>query len=155
MVPMAFPEESMDDVFKPSGSLRTDLLSDTAARAVDESVRLARETRWDSARSPPVFMGLLSASDPRVCNWCERLGADLPKLLGQFQELFHQEEVESEELVILNREFLSDNVIRLLREAYNRAAANHRSKITSMDLLITLLTAPNSIVAESFERINI
>ncbi len=152
---MATPEEFTADVFQPGGRLRQELLTDSAARAVDESVRLARETRWDSVRSPHVFMGLLAASDPRVCNWCHRLGADLPKLLGQFQELFHQEEVESEELVVLNREFLSDNVIRLLREAYNRAAANHRSKITSMDLLITLLTAPNSIVAECFERINI
>ncbi len=89
---MAFPDESMDDVFKPGGSLRTDLLSDTAAKAVDESIRMARETRWDSVRSPHVFMGLLAACDPGVRDWGKRLGADLPKLLGQFQELFHQEE---------------------------------------------------------------
>jgi ATP-dependent Clp protease ATP-binding subunit ClpA len=155
MVVMAFPDESMDDVFQPGGRLRKDLLSDTAAKAVDESVRMARETRWDSVRSPHVFMGLLAASDPGVCDWGKRLGADLPKLLGQFQELFHQEEGEAEGVLVLNREFLSDNVIRLLRDAYNRAGQNQRNKVTSMDLLISLLTAPNSIVAECFERIGV
>src|SRR5262249_7812092 len=112
-------------------------------------------TRWDSVRSPHVFMGLLAEPDPGVCNWGERLGADLPKLLGQFQELFHQDEGEAEAIIALNREFLSDNVIRLLREAFNRASDHRRPRITPMDLLISLLTASNSIVAECFERIGV
>jgi ATP-dependent Clp protease ATP-binding subunit ClpA len=152
---MASPEESMDDIFLPSGGLRPDLVSDTAAGALQESLKMARATRWDSVRSPHVFMGLLAAPDSGVHHWGERLGADLPKLLDQFRELFHQEEGDSEAILVLNREFLSDNVIRLLREAFNRAADNHRQKITPMDLLISLLTAPNSIVAECFERIGV
>lgn len=152
---MASSEEAMDDIFLPSGGLRNDLVTDTAAGALKESIRMARATRWDSVRSPHVFMGLLAAPDSGVHNWGERLGADLPKLLEQFRELFHQEEGESEAVLVLNREFLSDNVIRLLREACNRAADNRRQKITPMDLLISLLTAPNSIVAECFERIGV
>jgi ATP-dependent Clp protease ATP-binding subunit ClpA len=132
-----------------------ELLNDAAAQALQESIRLARETRWDSVRSPHVFMGLLAAPHEGVRTWGERLGADLPKLLGQFQELFHQEEGEPEPVIALNREFLSDNVIRLLREAHNRATDNSRPQVTSMDLLISLLTAPNSIVAECFERIGV
>ena len=58
-------------------------------------------------------------------------------------------------MLVLNREFLSDNVIRLLREAYNRATDHDRPHITPMDLLISLLTASNSIVAECFERIGV
>ena len=58
-------------------------------------------------------------------------------------------------VVDAHREFLSDNVIRLLREAYNRAVDHRRCKITPMDLLISLLTASNSIVAECFERIGV
>ncbi len=100
-------------------------------------------------------MGLLAVPDPSVRNWGERLQADLPKLLGQFQELFHQEEGEEEAVLVLNREFLSDNVIRLLRDAYTRAVDHQRCKITPMDLLISLLTAANSIVAECFERIGV
>ena len=93
--------------------------------------------------------------DASVRNWGDRLQADLAKLLGQFQELFHQEEGEAEAVLCLNREFLSDNVIRLLRDSYNRATDHERSSITPMDLLITLLTASNSIVAECFERIGV
>jgi ATP-dependent Clp protease ATP-binding subunit ClpA len=152
---MSAPDGSMEDIFMPGGRLRVDLLDHAAAEAVNESLRLARETRWDSVRSPHVFMGILAVPDERVRNWGERLGADLPKLLGQFQELFHQEEGEREAILVLNREFLSDNVLRLLREAYHRAVENQRSQITTMDLLISLLTAPNSIVAECFERIGL
>jgi ATP-dependent Clp protease ATP-binding subunit ClpA len=152
---MATPDDSVDDIFLPSGRLRPDLVNEAAGGALNESLRMARDTRWDSVRSPHVFMGLLARPDPSVHCWGQRLGADLPKLLDQFRELFHQEEGEKEALLILNREFLSDNVIRLLREAQNRASDHHRARITAMDLLISLLTAPNSIVAECFERIGV
>ena len=152
---MATPDGSVDDIFLPGGRLRLDAFSDEALRALRESLRLARETRWDSVRSPHVFMGLLARPDCCVRLWGDRLGADLQRLLGQFQELFHQEEGEEEAVLALNREFLSDNVIRLLREAQGRARDHHRNRITPMDLLITLLTAANSIVAECFERIGV
>jgi ATP-dependent Clp protease ATP-binding subunit ClpA len=152
---MATPDDSLDDIFLPGGRLRLELLTPAATEALQEALRLARETRWDSVRSPHVFMGLLAVPDASVCNWGERLQADLSKLLSQFQELFHQDEGEDEAVLILNREFLSDNVIRLLREALTRASDHHRAKITPMDLLISLLTASNSIVAECFQRIGV
>jgi ATP-dependent Clp protease ATP-binding subunit ClpA len=152
---MANGDDCTDDIFLPSGRFRLDLVNDAAAGALNESLRMARDTRWDSVRSPHVFMGLLAKPDPSVNCWGQRLGADLPKLLDQFRELFHQEEGEKQAVLILNREFLSDNVIRLLREAQNRAVDHHRQRITAMDLLISLLTAPNSIVAECFERIGV
>src|SRR5262249_57883286 len=108
---------------------RLELLTQTAIEALKESLRLARETRWDSLRSPHVFMGLLARPDPCVKLWGDRLGADLARLLGQFQELFHQEEGEEEAVLALNRELLSDNGIRLLRESILRARAQHRAQI--------------------------
>src|SRR5215469_666347 len=152
---MATPDGSVDDIFLPDGRLRLDYFTDESLCALRESLRLARETRWDSVRSPHVFMGLLAVPDASVRNWGDRLQADLTKLLCQFQELFYQEEGEEEALLALNREFLSDNVIRLLRDACNRAIDHQRGKITPMDLLISLLTAANSIVAECFERIGV
>ena len=152
---MANPDDSADDIFLPGGRLRLDRLGGATVEAMQEALRLARETRWDSVRSPHVFMGLLAVPDENVRNWGRRLQADLPKLLSQFQELFHQDEGEDEALLVLNREFLSDNVIRLMREAANRAHDHGRKQVTPMDLLISLLTASNSIVAECFERIGV
>jgi ATP-dependent Clp protease ATP-binding subunit ClpA len=142
-----------EDIFWPGGRLRLDVLDDSAAQALAESMRLARETHWDSLRSPHVFMGLLSVPDSSVRNWGQRLGADLPKLLSQFQELFNQEG--KAELLRLHREFLSDTVIRLLRKAFQRAEENGRTQITPMDLLISLFDVPRSIVAECFESIGV
>ena len=152
---MASPEPAREDIFLPGGHLCMDCITEPALKVMREALKLARETRWDSVRSPHIFMGLLACPDPGVRIWGERLGADLNRLLSQFQELFHQEEGECEALLVLNREFLSDNVIRLLREAYARAREHRRCAVTPMDLLISLLTASNSIVAECFERIGV
>jgi ATP-dependent Clp protease ATP-binding subunit ClpA len=152
---MTSPDESVADIFKPDGQLRLELLTEPALAAIQETLRQARETQWDSVRSPHVFMGLLAVPDAGVRNWGERLGADLSNILGQFQELFRQEKGESEAVLVLHREFLSDKVIRLLREAHARATDHGRSSMTPMDLLISLLTTPNSIVAECFERIGV
>jgi ATP-dependent Clp protease ATP-binding subunit ClpA len=152
---MAIPDHPLDDVFLPGGKIRPGSLTLAAAGALDEAIRLARETRWDCVRSPHIFMGLLANPDPVVRAWGNRLGADLSRLLGQFQELFHQEGGEADLVLTLHREFLSDNAIRLLREARVRAANHRRASITPMDMLITMLTASNSIVADCFERIGV
>jgi ATP-dependent Clp protease ATP-binding subunit ClpA len=152
---MASPESAKDDIFTPGGQLQPEYLTDGAATVLHEALRLAKETHWESVRSPHIFMGLLAHPDAGIRAWGECLKADLGKLLGQFQELFHQEEGDRDAIVVLNREFLSDNVIRLLRDAYQRALEHRRRAVTPMDLLITLLTSANSIVAECFERIGV
>jgi len=152
---MESPDSAREDIFLPGGQLCTDCITEPGLKVMREAIKLARETRWDSVRSPHIFMGLLACPDLGVQTWGERLGADLNRLLGQFQELFHQEEGDCGAVLALNREFLSDNVIHLLREAYGRARDHHRCAVTPMDLLISLLTASNSIVAECFERIGV
>jgi len=152
---MATPDQLAEDIFQADGKLKFSVLTDGALAAMEESLRQARETRWDSLRSPHVFMGLLAVADPGVRNWAERLDEDISSLLVRFQELFRQDEAAADMALALHREFLSDNVIRLLRSALARASYNHRRQITPMDLLITMLTAENSIVAECFERIGI
>ena len=153
---MATPDGSVDDIFLPGGRLRLDCLTDEALRAVRESLRLARETRWDSVRSPHVFMGLLAVPDASVCDWGERLQADLPSLLGQFQELFHQEEGEEEAVAGPEpRVPLRQRHPPAARRPRRAASDHRRAQVTPMDLLISLLTASNSIVAECFERIGV
>lgn len=151
---MVSPESASDDIFAPGGQIHPSRMNQHAVLVLEESLRMARETRWDSLRSPHIFMGLLAVPDTGVRAWGERLGADLSNLLGQFQELFDQGDGVDDALLVLNREFMSDNVIRLLREARKRARQNQRTYITPMDLLITLLTS-NSIVAQCFERIGV
>jgi ATP-dependent Clp protease ATP-binding subunit ClpA len=151
---MDSPEGSGGDVFWPDGRLRSELLDEAAGQALQESMRLAEETHWDRLRSPHVFMALLASSDAAIVEWGRRLGYSLPKLLEQFHELFHQRETESE-TIFLNREFLSDNAIRLLRDAYSRAGDNGRERISCMDLLVSILTAPKGVITGCFEHIGL
>jgi ATP-dependent Clp protease ATP-binding subunit ClpA len=152
---MATAEPAREDIFLPGGHLCKECVSEPALKVLCEALKLARETRWDSVRSPHIFMGILALPDSAIRTWGELLGADLNSLLTSFQELFHQEQGERAALLVLNREFLSDNFIRILRDAYARARDHRRAAVTPMDLLITLLTASNSIVAECFERIDV
>jgi ATP-dependent Clp protease ATP-binding subunit ClpA len=151
---MSKSEDSEDDLFLPDGKVRPDLLQESTTKVLRESIRFARKTHWDSVRSPHLFMGLLAAPDAGVQYWGVQLGADLPRLLEQFAELFNQDGVEEEPFLSLNREFLSDNVLRLLREAHDRASEKRR-RIAPIDILISLFTTPNSIVAECFSRIGV
>ena len=154
---MATPEDSVEDIFFPgAGCARGSASAPLPSPPCKCKSCFASETRWDSVPQPHSRLhGRLAAGDQVFCNWGDRLRADLPKLLGQFQELFNQEEAEETCTLILNREFLSDNVIRLMRESYRRAVDHQRRQMTPMDVLICLLTASNSIVAECFERIGV
>src|SRR5260370_36367436 len=134
-------DESLEDIFLPGGRLRLDVLTDPAVEVLNEAVRLARDTRWDSVRSPHVFMGLLSVPDPSVADWGERLQADLNKLLGQFQGLFHQEEGAEENFRARNREFLSDNEIRLFPAAFTPPVDDPRPHTTPSNRPPSLTTA--------------
>jgi ATP-dependent Clp protease ATP-binding subunit ClpA len=151
---MSSPDPSSQDIFQPGGPLRQELLSEAAAAALREAIRFARETCWESVRSPHVFMGLLAAPDPCLANWGERLRVDLHRLCGQFVQYFQQEQPAPEGALALHREFLSDNVIRLLRASRDRAGRQGRTSVTPMDLLIILLTAPGSIVAQCCEQLS-
>jgi ATP-dependent Clp protease ATP-binding subunit ClpA len=152
---MALPDDPSDDIFLADGHLRSELFAEPSLTALHESLRYAGQTRWDSVRSPHLFMGLLAVPDPGVRNWGDRLGADVPRLLDQFRELFHQDDGETGYSLRLHREFLSDNVIRVLRESCQRAVDHQRDGVSPMDLLISLFTTPQSIVAECFERIGV
>ena len=149
---METSEDSVEDIFQADGRLREDILTGSALAALRESLNQARETCWDSVRSPHVFLGLLAVPDGAVREWVRRLEQNVTDILHQFQELFRQEDGEIDATLLLNREFLSDNVINLLRESKERAFYYKRVRLTPMDMLVTMLTTQNSIVAECFER---
>jgi ATP-dependent Clp protease ATP-binding subunit ClpA len=143
-----------DDIFLPNGRLRPDVADDTATTALTDALGHARSTNWDSVRTPHLFMGLLGTSDLSVELWARRLGASSHRLLDQFRDLFHQE-ADPVPPLLPTREFLSDNVIRLLREAHARSKDYGRGVVGPLDLLIVLLGTPNNIVVECFERIGV
>jgi ATP-dependent Clp protease ATP-binding subunit ClpA len=142
------------DIFCGSGHLDPAACDPATYAALQESVGFAQSTNWDSLRTPHLFMGILNSPDVGVAIWAARLNADLGKLLAQFRDLFFQDGGPAP-VMLMHREFLSDNALRVLRDASARAADLGRSAFTQMDLLVTLFTMPCSIVADCFERIGV
>jgi ATP-dependent Clp protease ATP-binding subunit ClpA len=135
------------DIFHRDGRLRLELFTRHADWALEAAVKVAQETRWESLRSPHIFMGLLAEPDAGLEQWALQAGLNLKAMLDQFKEAF-SEPSGSPCRLALHREFLSDNVIRVLRDAHERAQARGRLPVTPLDLLITVLTTPDNVVTE-------
>jgi ATP-dependent Clp protease ATP-binding subunit ClpA len=151
---MTTPKDDADNLFLTDGGLRPELLGEGVPTALEEAVRQAVITNWDSVRTPHLFMGLLAVPDAGVCNWGKHLGTDMPKLLHQFQELFSQEGSGQQPIAGFRRPFLSEQVVGLLAAARARAISRGRTRLTPLDLLIAVFTT-HTIVAECFERIGV
>jgi len=145
----------MDDVFEINGNLRGQIFAPTAWQAMQAAVTEALETRIPQLRAPHLFMGLISQHDPAILKWGQFLRADLKKLHTQFQELFYNSEEQEKILVRLHREFLSDQVIAMLRSANRRSCEHSRTYISTIDILTSVILDPDSVVADCFERIGI
>jgi len=79
---MATAEPARDEVFLPGGQLCKECISEPAMLVLREALKSARDTRWDSVRSPHIFMGLLAVPDPGVRVWGDRIGADLNRFFS-------------------------------------------------------------------------
>ena len=151
---MALPDDPADDIFLPGGRLRRTCRRPAAA--LRESLAYARATNWDSVRSPHLFMGLLAVPGPRRANWGDRLGADLPGLLDQFRELFHQDDGDAIPPLLAQPRV----PVRQRDPPAPRGvprAGDHRRRQHHADgpAHHACSPTPNSIVAECFERIGV
>jgi ATP-dependent Clp protease ATP-binding subunit ClpA len=147
--------EPGQDIFQPNGLIRLELLQASTTAALLASLREAQRTGWESVRSPHVFMGLLTIDHPQIHDWVHRLGTTPKQLLKEFADLFRRDCVQSCMVGRIHREFLSDSVIRILRHSWERAIAEQHPQITPLDVLISLFTTPNCVVAECFERVGV
>lgn len=140
------------DIFAPNGWLRPEMLEAPALKALQRSVCWAADTRWESVRTPHIFMGVLSVGDRHVGEWCRMIGSDPDSLLMQFASLFSRGRDVKTPIVRLNREFLSENAIRCLRLAMVRARRVKRN-IRLIDLLVSTFSPGGGIVAGCFAEV--
>jgi ATP-dependent Clp protease ATP-binding subunit ClpA len=145
-------DASLPDLFHPNGRVRLEYFNEKVARSLRAALDAARTTCWQSLRSPHLFIGLLQEPDEPVREWADRAAIDLPKLCKEFMELFDESDRLPPQTLTLHREFVSDHVLRLLRRALQRARDHDRNEINGMDLLLTVLTASPSVVAECLRR---
>ena len=147
---MPLHSPSKCDLFAPNGWLRPEAAEEPAFKALERGAHWAADTGWDSIRTPHLFMGLLSVTDRHVRDWCRMLGSDPDTLLIQFAAMFTQACEAPKPVVRLNREFLSENALRVLRGARERTRLGSRARIRISDLLIALFSPSGGIVADCF-----
>jgi len=149
---MNFSDSVETDIFAPNGYLKSEGLDAVALKAIQRAVCWAADTRWESVRTPHLFMGVLSVGDKHVVEWCRMIGSDPDSLLLQFASLFTRGKELQTPIVRMNREFISENAIRCLRLAFERARRVNR-KVRLIDLLVTIFSPSGGIVGGCFAEV--
>ncbi len=151
---MSSPDKNQDLLFAPNGWLIDDQFEPIAFRSVVRAIDWATETGWESLRTPHVLMGLLAVNDRFMEKWCYGLGTTADSLLMQFVRIFRQPpDPNNVPIIRLNREFFSENTIRVLRAALWRAQGDNRQLISTTDLLIAFFRSEGMIIAECFSEV--
>ena len=136
----------MNDIFLPGGPLEERRFDQPCRLMLQASVRAANLTRWETIRSPHLFMGMMAEPDDMILKWCESLETNPDKLLAQFGRLFLQHSNEPCR-VRLHREFCSTNTMEILRAASRRAIQQGFPLISSRELFWSLLEDEGCVAA--------
>lgn len=145
-------EASSPELFHADGRLCLEAFTEGAAQGLQAAVEAARETRWDSIRSPHMFIGLLRHPDTALRRWADKANLNLEELRSLFERLFHEPSGNPAPTLVLHREFLSDNSIHVLRLAHQRTGDRGGNATSSIDILFSILTNPNSVVAACLKQ---
>ncbi|WP_020468856.1 Clp protease N-terminal domain-containing protein [Zavarzinella formosa] len=140
----------MTDIFLLGGPLDETKFAPATRGMLQAAVQATIDTRWETIRSPHLFMGMLAEPDGMISTWCESLETTPEKLRRQFSRLFFQP---SDEIpfVRLHREFCSTNTLEIIRAAGRRAVEQRQQLIRPSDLFWTLL-ADDGCVAACFRE---
>jgi len=149
---MNFRDSVETDIFAPNGYLKPEGIEPVALKSIERAVCWAADTRWESVRTPHLFMGVLSVGDRHVIEWCRMIGSDPDSLLLQFASLFTRSKDQQPPLVRMNREFISENAIRCLRLAFERARRVNRP-VRLIDLLVSIFSPAGGIVGGCFAEV--
>jgi len=136
----------MNDIFLPGGPLDERRFSPAAWAMLQCASQDATETRWETLRSPHVFMGVMAAPDETVARWCEALDSTPEAIRRQFVRLF-TETGAAHTRVRLHREFCSTNTIKLFRAAARQAAEIGHLIVRPLDVLRALLSDDGCVAA--------
>lgn len=136
----------MKDIFLLGGPLDEKRFDLNCRMMLHASVRAANQTRWETLRSPHLFMGMMAEPDEMIAKWCDSLETNPNKLLAQFGRLFLQS-TDDMFRVRLHREFCSTNTLEILRAAARRAHQLSVPMITSRELFWSLLEDEGCVAA--------
>jgi ATP-dependent Clp protease ATP-binding subunit ClpA len=142
------------DLFLPDGRLDVELFAAGVPKILAAAMQMTRKTCWDSVRSPHLFMAMIHEPDPALRRFARQAEVDFEQLQATFEAMFLQPGGPAKAMLALHREFLSDNLLRVLRAARERCESHGHRKITSIDLLLTLLTIPDSVVVECLRQLD-
>lgn len=146
------------ELFCPSGDLNRELFSEDALAALEEAVQSAYRTYWPDLRNPHILMGLINRRGSRLAmHISENQLADPNAVATAFMAAVLRKQSLNAALrpPRLHIEFLSENALKTLREAWRLITADGRRVIREADLLAGMLNDSEGFIVASLAQMGI
>ena len=144
----------MEPLFMPNGYVTPELFTADAYAGLELTLKAAAETRWDTVRTPHIFMGLAARGDGLADVLFGKTRHSVKDIYRAFSRAFMQRPG-AEGPLQLHREFFSDNVIRLLHRARARTAEHQETQISEKQLMMAILEDVDGIVVYTLSQIGL
>ena len=144
----------MEPLFMPNGFVTPELCTEPTYAALELTLKAAAETRWDTIRTPHIFMGLVARENGLAATLFAKTRHSAKDIYRAFSRAFMQRPG-AEGPLQLHREFFSDNVIRLMHRARARAADHDEPRISEKQLMMAILEDVDGIVVYTLGQIGL
>ena len=144
----------MEPLFIPNGFVTAELFTTDAYASLKLSLKAAEATRWDTVRTPHIFMGLATRDDGLADALFAKTRHGAKDIYRAFSRAFMQRPG-AEGPLQLHREFFSDNVIRLLHRARARTAEHQETQISEKHLMMAILEDVDGIVVYTLSQVGL
>jgi len=140
-------------LFEDSGNLLARSFDPDAWQSLGFSWGYAVPTGSGFIQPHHLFLGILRQGGAQVRRWLTALKVEREELLESWEELFGGFLGNgSRSSPRLNREYLENDLLKLLRDAWNRTRRKGRPQVDVSCLLICILSQAHGLVPGCFER---
>lgn len=137
----------------PNGALNQGLFEADAWSACEEAALMAYRSHWAELRSPHLFLGILNRRGSKLAKHLAAvLTIDANQLATTLLVALARNPDASLRPPKLNREFLSENALLVLRKAHELAQGRQAPQIKERDLLEAIVTIPSNIITLSLRQ---
>ncbi|MEZ6139274.1 MAG: hypothetical protein R3B84_01770 [Zavarzinella sp.] len=137
-----------NDIFLPNGYCNPDCFSAATWQVLQKAVHAAETHQWEMVRTCHLLMALLQSKDHLATKLLQDNGLQAADVLYRLDQQFPPKDSRVTcERIHLHREYLSQQVLDLLRAARFRQMDMGRTKVSTGDLWWCLLERPGYVTA--------
>jgi hypothetical protein len=127
-----------EKIFTGDGNLCAEVVGQGIIKALEQAVKESGDLNWSDIRSPHLALGVLARDDSTVAAYVLETGQSIKKLIARMRSDF-QNDIPVNERPRLERHFFSENAIKYLMVAAEKAEMDGSSRVEEKHLWRAIL----------------